>query len=256
MEVILNINNIKYKDIFSDLSIYVEKNKITNISGQNKCGKTTLLRILNREIVNDFNIVLRDKSIYDYTLEEYSKRVQVVFPMEILYREETAEDVLCASEEGKEKRNFVINALKLERILKSELSTLSLKALILIQIAKAIINSSELVVLDSLDSFFSKEELSSIYFLFKKCIEKYNLTFIITSVGLEETLYADELLIINEGKIILHGEPLTVLEKDNILNKAGLDIPFIIDLSVKLKDYDLIDRIMLDRNKLINTLWK
>lgn len=256
MEVILNINDIKYKDIFKDLSIYVEKNKIINISGQNNCGKTTLLRILNREIVNDFNIVLRDKSIYDYTLEEYSQRVQVVFPTEILYREETVEDVLYAKDTAKEKRDFIIKTLKLEKILKLELSTLPLKSLILVQIAKAIINASEIIMLDSLDSYFSKEELSSIYFLFKKCIEKYDLTFILTSIGLEETLFVDELFIINEGKIILHGEPLTVLEKDNILNKAGLDIPFIIDLSVKLRDYDLIDKIILDRNRLINTLWK
>lgn len=256
MEVILNINDLKYKKLFNGLSIYIEKNKIIDISGQNKCGKTTLLRILNREIVNDFNIVLRDKSIYDYPLEEYSNRVQAVFPMEILYREETVEDVLFTKEENIEKRDFILKSLKLERLLQNELSTLSIKEIILVQIVKAITNAKEIVLLDSLDSYFSKEELSNIYFLFKKCIEKYNLTFVITCTSLEETLFADELLIINEGRIILHGEPLQVLEKDNILNKAGLDIPFIIDLSVKLRDYDLIDRIILDRNKLINTLWK
>lgn len=256
MEVILNINDIKYKNIFDGLSIYIEKNKIINVSGQNNCGKTTLLRILNREIVNEFNIVLRDKSIYDYTLEEYSNRVQAVFPMEVLYREETVEEILYTKEENIDKRDFIIKSLKLERILKSELSTLSTKELILIQIVKAITNAKEIVLLDSLDSYFSKEELSNLYFLFRKCIEKFDLTFIITCTSLEETLSSDELLIINEGHIILHGEPLKVLEKDNILNKAGLDIPFIIDLSVKLRDYDLIDRIILDRNKLINTLWK
>ena len=256
MEVILNINDLMYKNIFNGLSIYIEKNKIIDISGQNKCGKTTLLRILNREIVNDFNIVLRDKSIYDYSLEEYSNRVQTVFPMEILYREETVEDVLFTKEENIEKRDFILKSLKLERLLQNELSTLSIKEIILVQIVKAISNAREIVLLDSLDSYFSKEELSNIYFLFKKCIEKFDLTFVITCTSLEETLFADELLVINDGRIILHGEPLQVLEKDNILNKAGLDIPFIIDLSVKLKDYDLIDRIILDRNKLINTLWK
>lgn len=256
MEVILNINDLEYKKLFNGLSIYIEKNKIIDISGQNKCGKTTLLRILNREIVNDFNIVLRDKSIYDYPLEEYSNRVQAVFPMEILYREETVEDVLFTKEENKEKRDFILKSLKLERILPAELAALSIKEIILVQIVKAITNAKEIVLLDSLDSYFSKEELSNLYFLFKKCIEKYDLTFVITCTSLEETLFADELLVINEGRIILHGEPLQVLEKDNILNKAGLDIPFIIDLSVKLRDYDLIDRIILDRDKLINTLWK
>ena len=55
---------------------------------------------------------------------------------------------------------------------------------------------------------------------------------------------------------MLYGEPITVLSKDNIINKAGLDIPFMIDLSVKLKDYNLLNKIELDKERLIDTLWK
>ena len=51
-------------------------------------------------------------------------------------------------------------------------------------------------------------------------------------------------------------EPLKVLEKDNIINKVDLDLPFMIDLSSKLRDYDLIKEIELDKESLINKLWK
>ena len=44
MDVILNINNLTYLNIFENLSIYLEKNKIITISGQNNCGKTTLFK--------------------------------------------------------------------------------------------------------------------------------------------------------------------------------------------------------------------
>ena len=64
------------------------------------------------------------------------------------------------------------------------------------------------------------------------------------------------LYIIGNKKIILEGKPLEVLEKDNILNKVGLNIPFMADLSVKLKDYDLIDSIILDKDRMVNILWK
>ena len=56
MEVILNINDLKYKNLFENLSIYIEKDKITTISGANNCGKTTLLRILTRQVKTE-NII-------------------------------------------------------------------------------------------------------------------------------------------------------------------------------------------------------
>ena len=87
MDVILNINNIKYKDIFEDLSIYIEKHTITAISGSNKCGKTTLIRILSKDIITDSNIVYEGKKIQDYKNNEYYKRVQAVFPQEIIFHD-------------------------------------------------------------------------------------------------------------------------------------------------------------------------
>ena len=49
---------------------------------------------------------------------------------------------------------------------------------------------------------------------------------------------------------------MEVLEKDNILNKLGLRLPFMVDLSVKLKDYDLIKDIELNKNRMVDILWK
>ena len=43
---------------------------------------------------------------------------------------------------------------------------------------------------------------------------------------------------------------------DNIINKIGLNIPFMIDLSVKLRDYDLITDIETDYDRMIEALWK
>ena len=54
----------------------------------------------------------------------------------------------------------------------------------------------------------------------------------------------------------LKGTPLEVLKHDNIINKIGLDVPFMVDLSVKLKDYDLIDGIELDQDRMLDILWK
>ena len=74
-------------------------------------------------------------------------------------------------------------------------------------------------------------------------------------MNLELSLYTDSLYIINEGKVALEGKPIDILQKDNIINKIGLTLPFMIDLSVKLRDYDLIDEIETDLDRMIDVLW-
>ncbi len=89
MTKIIEINNFSDDNLFENLTINVEKNKITTISGSNSCGKTTLIRILNREIITDNNILLNNKSINDYTISEYTDLVQTVIPSEIIFNENT-----------------------------------------------------------------------------------------------------------------------------------------------------------------------
>ena len=60
----------------------------------------------------------------------------------------------------------------------------------------------------------------------------------------------------HNGEKILEGEPLDVLQNDNILNRIGLEVPFMIDLSVKLRDYDVVKDIELDKNRMVDILWK
>ena len=86
--------------------------------------------------------------------------------------------------------------------------------------------------------------------------EKHNTTILYTTLNLLESLETDQLYIINNGKIDLSGKPIDVLQQDNKINKIGLKIPFMIDLSVKLKDYELIDEVELDKHRMVDLLWK
>ena len=54
----------------------------------------------------------------------------------------------------------------------------------------------------------------------------------------------------------MEGKTLDVLKKDNILSKLGLELPFMVDLSLKLQFYELINDIKLDMDDLVVSLWK
>lgn len=257
MDVLLNINDLKYKDLFNNMNIYIEKNKITSISGSNKCGKTTLMRIINRDIKDNFNIIIHNKDINSYTDQEYNNMIQVVFPTEYISNGNTIYNELkIRTNEKKDKINYIVNHLKLDNILDKKICEVTEKEIILFQIALAILNNPELILIDELDIYFTIDEIKELFSFFNKCISKYDLTFIITCINLEASIFTDKLYIINDGKVQFKNTPLKVLENDNTLNKIGLEVPFMIDLSVKLKDYDLIKDIKLQQSELINTLWK
>ena len=261
MEVILNVNNIQYEDILNDISIYIEKNTITTIAGNNNSGKTTLIKILGRLLKTNFNIIYKGKNINDFKLEEYSKIVKTIIPNEIIFIEKTVEDELYFHLDNNSKElvsllEFIIKKLDLKKILNKNINTLNNKEKIKIQLALSLIDKPEILLIDSIDDYFDKKEFEKIIDLIKTFIKDYDLTVIMTTIHLKTSLYSNQLCIIKDGKIILQGDPLVVLQKDNIINKAGLEIPFMIDLSVKLRDYDLLEKVEIDKDRMIEQLWK
>ena len=255
MEVVLNVNDLKYKDIFNNISLSFEKGKIISISGANNCGKTTFCRILDRKVIDSFNINLMGEDIEDYKLEEYNHLVQVVYPMKSHFFENTPLEEMEREISTKEKKEFLKQEMDTFKITEKQINKLNTTEIILLEIIKAILKSNEIVVIDNMDQYISNKELPSIYEFIKRVIFKFKLTFIITTTSLEQALQTDELYVMKDGVVLLHGDPLTVLQNDNIINKAGLNVPFMIDLSVKLRDYELIKNVELNKERLIDTLW-
>ena len=264
MEIILNINNLEYSYndnniIFNNLCMYIEKHSLTAISGPNNSGKTTLIRLLSNNNYNKKETIIIDgKDIIEYTKKEYDNIVESLLFQDKLFKEVKVKDELYIDQIiiNEEKTKYIIDNLKLNKLLNKEINKLDSKDLYKLLLAKKLLNTNKILLIDSLDEYFNYEEVNSIIKFLKKYIEKYKITIIITINKLNNSLNVDNLFIINDGRTILYGKPLEVLEKDNILNKAGLEIPFMIDLSVKLKDYNLLNKIELNKERLINKLWK
>ena len=56
MKDILRIENLEYKNIFHEFNFNIPNNSFISISGTNKCGKTTLLKILSGNIKTSNNV--------------------------------------------------------------------------------------------------------------------------------------------------------------------------------------------------------
>ena len=262
-ENIIEIIGLTYKEIFNDFSIGLEENKFITIAGPNNCGKTTLLRMLDNQIDINNTITMYDIKLEDYKLTDLHQILKVIIPGEINYVKNTLEEELnyyleqlnLSKEEKLKSYKKVIKELKLLKYQTSKLETLDIKETIQIQLALALIYNPSIIFIDDISIYFDKKELDSIIEILKQ-YQQDNTTIVMITSSLDLALQSDYLYVINESKIMIEGNPLEIIEKDNIMNKAGLNLPFMIDLSVKLRDYELIDCIEQDKDRMVDLLWK
>ena len=242
--------------LFENLNILVPKEKFITISGPNNCGKTTLIRILNREIITENKIIIENRGINNYKIEEYSKLVQCVIPLEVIFEEKKVIEELLRINSNQKEIDEIIKGLKIKKIIDKDTNTLTSKEKVLVQLGIALLNNPQILLIDDISTYFDKKEKKDLFKFIKKIQTKKKLTIVYSTINLEDTLYSDYLYIISDKKVALEGNPIEILQKDNIINKIGLKIPFMIDLSVKLKDYELLDEVELDTDGMVDKLWK
>lgn len=260
-EKVLEIKDLSLPYIFKNLSISIYKNDFITISGPNNCGKTTLIKVLSGEIDSKMKTLLFSRELNTYKLAELSKLIEYIIPNELSFTFNTLEEEIdyIVYKDNLEKTSpfykNIIKELKINKYQKSKLNNLSNKEKIKIKLGIALLKKTKVLLLDDIFTSFSEKERKELFLLLDQYRKENASTIVMTTSNLEDSLSTDYLYIIDGETIVLEGSPLKVLEKDNVINKLGLDLPFLIDLSVKLRDYDLIEEIELDTNRLVNKLW-
>ena len=87
-------------------------------------------------------------------------------------------------------------------------------------------------------------------------LNKDGLTILNITSNLDTIYNSNQVYLLNNFKLENLGSVLETFEKDNYLRQIGLEIPFIIDLSIKLRFYGLIDKIYFNLEELEEDLWK
>jgi energy-coupling factor transport system ATP-binding protein len=82
-----------------------------------------------------------------------------------------------------------------------------------------------------LDPTGRKEVLKTI----SKLNKELNMTVVLITHYMSETVRADRILVMKDGDIILEGTPREVFSKPEVLSSAGLDVPQSAELMYELK---------------------
>ncbi len=265
MKELLEITNLTYQDLFDDISFQIDAGKFVTISGGNNCGKTTLIRILGGEILIPQTIKLLGMYIEEYPQNLWKEITGVIIPQdEMTFLFETVEEELNytiqlfkkTEEDRKETYKEIIKKYKLTKYQKKNPNEVSDFIKIKIILAEKMLASPQILFLDDICVELDKKEQKEWINLLRTIQLETKISIIMTTSDLNIALESDYLYIIGEKGIILSGEPLSVIEKDNVLNKLGLELPFMVDLSVKLRDYNVVDKIELDIDRMVDNIWK
>lgn len=258
----IEIIGLNYLNIFDNFSVAFENKSFITLTGPNNCGKTTLIRIIDNQIRINNTLLIYGKKQEDYKLTELSTIVKTVIPMEKMFIQATVEEELyyqlpkSQSKDEKQKQiKDMAKKFKLTKLLGTTINSLSVSEQLRLQIAVSIISQPKILLIDDVSMYFDKKEHLELVKTLKEINKEKSLTIIMVVNDLECALESNYIYVISESEVVIEGKPHEVLEKDNILNKAGLELPFMIDLSVKLRDYDLIKQIELDMDRMVDTLW-
>ena len=98
----------------------------------------------------------------------------------------------------------------------------------------------------------SEREVLEIY----KLLKENNIKYINITNNIEHVLLTKYLKVYDKEKVLIEGNTIEVLKNTKLLKRLGLEIPFMVDLSLLLKDYNLVNDIFLDKEDLVDYLWE
>ncbi|RMC47576.1 energy-coupling factor transporter ATPase [Lactobacillus sp. ESL0228] len=244
-ESIVNIKNLSFTypesstPAIDNISLNIEKGSWTSIIGHNGSGKSTIIRLMNGLLVPDdpdiSRIKIGDTILTEDTVWQIRDKVGIVFqnPDNQFVGATVTDDVAFGLENrGVSREDMIkivsnaIEAVGMSDYANSEPSTLSGGQKQRVAIAGIIAIKPEIIILDEATSMLDPEGRNQILKIVREIKEKYNLTVIAITHDIDEANSSDQVLVMDDGKLITQGSPKEVFAQVNLLKKLGLDVPF------------------------------
>ena len=118
------------------------------------------------------------------------------------------------------------------------------------------LDSNQQIVIDDLIDYLNSKDKRVIYELIKKYHKQFKKTILVCSNNADGLIYFKKILVLDKGIIKFDGTIKKINELEKVFDDLGINMPFIVDLSIKLKLYNLVDKIYIDDVKLVNDIWK
>lgn len=265
--IIIREINFSYKNkvIFDKFNLNIKRGTWTTIIGPNGGGKSTLIKIMTGLLKLDGYVSIDNVVLDNNSRKHIISKMGVLFenPDFMFVAETVMDEMAFALENIGQDKEFIKNKvdevskyLKIEHLLTKNPHELSGGEKQMVALASVLVTDPSILLLDEALNRIDNYERTSILKLLKKINKEKKITIINITHDVEESIYGDDIVLLDQGKIILKGNKELVFMEEKVFNTIGLDIPFMAELSNKLKFYNLIDKMILDMDEMVEALWK
>ena len=250
---IIKIKNVSFTypesetPAIDNISLDIKRGSWTSIIGHNGSGKSTIIRLINGLLVPDEKgkpeIEVDGLKLNDDTVWEVRNKVGIVFqnPDNQFVGATVADDVAFGLENrGVSHSEMVkivpeaIKAVGMSEYINAEPANLSGGQKQRVAIAGILAIKPKIIVLDEATSMLDPEGRDQILSIVQAMKNKYDLTVISITHDIDEANMADQVLVMNDGKLITKGSTKDVFSQVDLLKNLGLDVPFYEQVKAKL----------------------
>ena len=260
MSTILQINNLNY-GLFHDFNLTIDEEKFISIIGSNKSGKTTLFNVISGIIPTTHVVSIKENDLTRQNVNNYIKSIGLVskcqnnsFLFTKVYDEMSypLKNLGYCDRFIKRRINKILGLFSLD-IIDKEINQLTEYEKQVLLFCIALLHKPKLLLIDDVFSFMMEDDVNKIIDVLKNI---KSLSIINFSSNLNQLSKSDYVYVLGSGKIVLEGNAQTIKNENQLLMKLGLEVPFIDNLSNKLKEIGIINCDFNNLEDLVNTLWK
>lgn len=269
---IVQIENVSFKyDLqeeyaLNNVSLNIYKGEWLAIVGHNGSGKSTLAKLLNGlQFAEKGTIVIDGTQLSEETVWDTRKLVGMVFqnPDNQFVGSTVQDDVAFGLENhGIPRGEMIIRVqealeqVKMSQFLLQEPHHLSGGQKQRVAIASVLALKPAIIILDEATSMLDPKGREQVLETIREIKGDHELTVVSITHDLDEAAKADRIIVMNRGQVYREGTPNEIFQMEEELVSLGLDIPFSVKMSKKLKELGLsLDKHHLSEEELVKQLW-
>ena len=231
---LVEFKNVSFKynklPILKNISFVAKPNQVTAIVGKTGAGKTTIFNLLLKMYKADHGkILIDDLNIYEYSKDVYNSNISVVNQKTFIFNMSISANLSLIDSNKKRQ----IDACKRVRIhdfimslpdgyntiLKEDATNISGGQKQLLSLARALLTTSEIILLDEVTSSLDPNTTNKIINLLDDL--KSDHTLIIITHNKDLMKIADNLIVLNDGKIECVGKHDELIKNNDIYKQLN-----------------------------------
>ena len=261
--MLLEVINLKYGK-FSNFNIKFLNNKQYAIVGNINSGNELLFKILSTLIMTENVISFNDDVLTINNRFKYIRRIGVIRELSnYSFMTDNVYDELSYSlmklnlkeEEINRRIKLYLKFFNL-RIKTKKIDELSIYEKQLLLVITAIITEPQVILMEDIYSNLRLDDIKMVNKLLSCLVDNEEVTAIKFMNNFDYVNKNDYIYLMDDYEIVKEGHKDNLMEDDKFLTDHHLRVPFMYDLSNKLKMYKLIDKVYLDMEEMVNDIWK